>query len=43
MKWRERWGVDEIHNWKGPPMLDQYCPRGLTGFDNDGAPGKLIL
>lgn len=41
-KWRERWGVDDIANWKVPQPLNDYTPHGLCGFDKDGCPIILI-
>lgn len=42
MKWRERWNVDEIANWKAPKAMKDYSPHGLSGFDNGGSPSKKI-
>lgn len=42
MKWRKRWGADDICNWKPPPALEKYCAVGSTGFDKEGAPILLI-
>ena len=42
MKWRKRWNVDDIANWKTPKALKEYSPHGLTGFDKEGSPSMLI-
>lgn len=42
LKWRERWAVDDIANWKIPQPLLNYTPHGLSGFDKDGCPIILI-
>lgn len=39
MKWRKRWDVDNITNWKTPEALANYTPHGLSGFDKEGSPG----
>ncbi|XP_046475305.1 SEC14-like protein 2 isoform X1 [Neodiprion pinetum] len=38
LEWRKIWQVDKIHEWVAPPIFDDYLPRGLSGFDKDGAP-----
>lgn len=38
LKWRERWIVDDIANWKTPQPLIDYFPHGLSGFDKNGCP-----
>lgn len=38
LKWRERWIVDDIANWKRPQPLNDYFPHGLSGFDKNGSP-----
>lgn len=40
MKWRERWDLDGISNWKAPTPLIDYCPYGLSGFDKEGSPSE---
>uniref|UniRef100_A0A1L8DYS2 Putative phosphatidylinositol transfer protein sec14 n=1 Tax=Nyssomyia neivai TaxID=330878 RepID=A0A1L8DYS2_9DIPT len=42
VKWRERWGVDTIENWKPPPTLVDYLVHGLSGFDKEGAPFLVV-
>lgn len=42
IKWRERWGADDIANWKVPQPLVDYSPHGLSGFDKDGCPIIII-
>lgn len=42
MKWRERWNVDNILDWKTPQPLADYSPHGTTGFDKEGSPSKFI-
>lgn len=43
MKWRERWNVDNILDWKTPQPLTDYSPHGISGFDKEGSPSKPIL
>ncbi|XP_055323322.1 SEC14-like protein 4 [Sitodiplosis mosellana] len=38
MKWRERWNVDNILDWKTPQPLADYSPHGISGFDKEGSP-----
>lgn len=35
MKWREKWGADDIENWNPPKVFEKYIPHGTTGFDKD--------
>ncbi|KAJ6642069.1 SEC14-like protein 2 [Pseudolycoriella hygida] len=42
IKWRERWNVDDIANWKVPKPLLDFTPHGLSGFDKDGCPIIII-
>lgn len=42
LKWRERWIVDDIANWKRPQPLIDYFPHGLSGFDKNGCPIIVI-
>lgn len=41
MKWRERWNVDNILDWKTPQALDEYSPHGISGFDKEGSPSNF--
>lgn len=41
MKWRERWNVDNILDWKTPQALDDYSPHGISGFDKEGSPSNF--
>lgn len=43
MKWRERWNVDDIADWKTPQPLVDYSPHGVSGFDKEGSPSNLIF
>lgn len=38
MKWREKWGVDDIASWVAPEVFKLYIPNGTTGFDREGSP-----
>lgn len=42
MKWREKWGVDEIDEWESPPVFKDFTPCGTTGFDKDGSPVIIV-
>lgn len=42
MKYRERWGVDQIDEWVVPQPIQDYIVHGLSGFDKDGAPCEWI-
>lgn len=42
MKWREKWGVDEIDSWEPPPVFKEFTPYGTTGFDKDGSPVVFV-
>lgn len=42
MKWRERWNVDNILDWKTPQPLAEYSPHGISGFDKEGSPSNLV-
>ena len=42
MKWRERWGADDIENWQPPQILNDLTPKGISGFDKDGSPIIII-
>nr|XP_018917974.1 PREDICTED: SEC14-like protein 2 [Bemisia tabaci] len=42
MKWRERWGVDDLEHWEPPEVLQKYYPSGISGFDKDGSPIVVI-
>lgn len=41
MKWRERWNVDNILDWKTPQALADYSPHGISGFDKEGSPSNF--
>lgn len=41
MKWRQHWDADNLCNWDIPEVMQNYLPHGLSGFDKDGAPGKI--
>lgn len=41
-KWRERWGADDIQNWKSPQILQDLVPNGLSGFDKGGSPIVIV-
>lgn len=41
MKWRERWNVDNILDWKTPQPLADYSPHGISGFDKEGSPSNF--
>lgn len=43
MKWRERWNVDKILEWKTPQPLADYSPHGISGFDKEGSPSNAIF
>lgn len=43
MKWRERWNVDDIANWKTPRAIKEYSPHGLSGFDKEGSPSNYYI
>lgn len=42
MKWREKWGVDEIDEWEAPTIFKDFIPQGTTGFDKEGSPIIII-
>lgn len=42
MKWRDRWNVDNILDWKTPQPLADYSPHGISGFDKEGSPSNLV-
>lgn len=42
MKWRLKWGVDEIESWEGPAVFKDYIPHGTTGFDKEGSPIIIV-
>ncbi|XP_026757927.2 SEC14-like protein 2 [Galleria mellonella] len=42
LKWREKWGVDELQHWEGPEILQKYFPSGSTGFDKEGSPVIIV-
>ncbi|KAL7307736.1 hypothetical protein TKK_0000410 [Trichogramma kaykai] len=42
LDWRKRWEVDKLSNWEIPPMLVNYLPHGLSGYDKDGAPVIIV-
>lgn len=42
MKWRERWGADDIENWETPEICEKYCPMGVSGFDLEGSPVIIV-
>lgn len=37
MKWREKWEVDTLEDWKAPKVCDEYCPHGTSGYDKEGS------
>lgn len=37
MKWREKWGADQIENWEPPAVFKDFTPYGTTGFDKEGS------
>ncbi|XP_055377016.1 SEC14-like protein 2 [Condylostylus longicornis] len=39
---RIMWDVDNLEKWNRPQVLVDYCPHGLTGFDNEGSPIVII-
>jgi len=41
MEWRKQWDADNLKNWNIPEVVNNYLPYGLSGFDKDGAPGKI--
>lgn len=43
MKWRERWNVDKIVEWKTPQPLADYSPHGISGFDKEGSPSNWMF
>lgn len=38
MRWREKWGVDEIDSWEAPEIFKGAYPHGTTGLDREGSP-----
>ena len=38
MKWRERWGADDIENCELPQIVIDYSPVGHAGYDKEGSP-----
>jgi len=30
-----------LDKWEIPEIIKPYLPHGLSGFDKDGAPGKI--
>lgn len=42
LKWREKWGVDDIESWESPAVFKDFIPHGTTGFDKEGSPIILI-
>lgn len=42
LKWREKWGVDEIESWESPSVFTDHIPYGNLGFDKEGSPIILI-
>lgn len=42
LKWREKWGVDDVESWEAPAVFDKHIPYGHLGFDKDGSPVILI-
>lgn len=38
MKWRQKWGVDELESWEAPAVFQKFIPVGTTGFDKEGSP-----
>lgn len=41
MEWRKQWDTDNLPDWDPPQVLKDFLPYGLSGFDKDGAPGKI--
>lgn len=44
MRWRQQWEVDgALKDWTPPEILTLYHPSGTSGYDKDGAPGKIKI
>lgn len=43
MKWRERWDLDNIADWKTPQPLVDFSPHGVSGYDKEGSPSNTII
>jgi hypothetical protein len=43
LEWRKQWDADNLSNWDPPQVLKDYMPYGLSGYDKDGAPGKIFF
>lgn len=43
LEWRKHWDADNLPEWDLPEIVKNYLPYGLSGFDKDGAPGKIIF
>lgn len=41
LEWRKKWDADNLLEWDPPQIFKDYLPYGLSGFDKDGAPGKI--
>lgn len=41
MAWRKLWDADNLDDFEIPEILKPYLPYGLSGYDKDGAPGKI--
>jgi len=41
MEWRKLWDADNLDNWDISEVIKNHLPYGLSGFDKDGAPGKI--
>jgi hypothetical protein len=37
LKWREKWGVDEVESWEAPAVFTDHIPMGNLGFDKEGS------
>jgi hypothetical protein len=42
IKWRERWGADDIENQELPQVVLDYTPVGHAGYDKEGSPIIVI-
>ena len=40
--WRKHNKVDQLINWKPPPVVSEYYPGGLAGYDDENCPVWII-
>ena len=40
--WRKHNKVDQLINWKPPPVVSEYYPGCLAGYDDENCPVWII-